>query len=288
MTYFLLSPCILKDSNGEFVESMDNLQYYAKLLGFAIKWLDLKLLIHEKSFYNQLWEYSPPLSDLTLSSYFATNITSKFQSLVADGQVIYDEEETCSFESKQYICVDQHECDLIACCLGKVPEGEALMFVGLKNSDVTIPTEIKFNSKEHTINLIYDPYKTESTILDSSLKIFASSKSCIFPYAEICDFFIKKAETEKSKSAYQLYGDIIAKRNGYSKMPYDAKRYKQDAPCYISRNRNFFISLDDLHGTFEVFDATTKKASYIGEYSFDGLLITSKFSDPNTHKFFKS
>ena len=51
----------------------------------------------------------------------------------------------------------------------------------------------------YTINLIYDPYKTESTILDSSLKIFASSKSCIFPYAEICDFFIKKAETEKTK-----------------------------------------------------------------------------------------
>ena len=288
MTYFLLSPCILKDSNGEFVESMDNLQHYAKLLGFAIKWLDLKLLIHEKSFYNHLWEYSPPLSDLTLSSYFAANITSKFQSLVADGQVIYDEEEASSFESKQYICVDQQECDLIACCLGKVPEGEALMFVGLKNSDVTNPTGIKFNSKEHTINLIYDPYKTESTILDSSLKIFASTKSCIFPYAEICDCFIQKAENEKSKSAYQLYGDIIAKRNGFSKMPYDAKRYKQDAPCYISRNGNFFISLDDLHGTFEVFDATTKKASFIGEYKFDGHLITSKFSDPNTHKFFKS
>lgn len=288
MAYFLLSPCILKDSNGDFVKKIDYLYYYSEILGFALKWLDLRLLIHDKSFYKQLYAYCPPLSDQTLSNFFAANITSKFQALVADGTVIYEDETKGVFNSEQYTCVDQHECDLIACCLENITDSEALMFVGLENSLISIPVIIKTNSKEITIKLLHDPYKTELSIFDASLKMVDSSENCIFPCAEICQCFIDKAQKEKNKSAYQLYGDIIARRNGFSKMPYDANRYKQDTQCYISKNGKFYISLDDLHGTFEVFDATTKKASFIGEYGFDGRLIASKFSDPNTHKFFKS
>ena len=285
MTHFVLSPCIVKDINGDFVDEMETLDNYNRLLGFAGRWLSLRFLIHERSLYKQLWAYLPPLCDQSLAGFFASNIMPKFQSLISDGDVVWEEPCENAFKSEGYICVDQDECDLIACCIEQAAASDILMFVGLINSSVKSPIIIEINNNPVTLNLLNDPYKCEEDFLNKIIEMKDSNKMCIFPCAEICEYFIEKAKNEKTTASYQLCADVIAKRNGYSKLAYDARRYKPDVPCYISRNKDYYVSLDFLHGTFEVFDA--RNASYIGEYGFDGKLITAKTSDPNTHKFYK-
>lgn len=287
MTHFILSPCIVKNASGDFVDTMDTLCNYHNLLHFADEWLDLKLLIHEYSCYNQLNGYMPPLNSHTLSGFFVSNIVPIFKSLVCKGDVIYDDKKNIQFPDAQFNCVDQNEFDLIALCLKVSEDSEALLFVGNPNSHMVGSNNITIDGKEFVLDVLLDPIKDETSILDTLIKMSESSEECMLPCAIICGCFAEEAKMKGDRGAYRHYGDIIARRNGFTKIPYNPDHYKPDKPSYISRNKCYYISLDDLHGTFEAFKVKTKNTDYLGEYGFDGKLITAKSSAAETHKFFK-
>lgn len=277
----------MKDDNGTFIDTNETLYHYYNLLSFADKWLDLKLLIHECSYYKQLSGYMPPLNNQSLASFFVTNIVPIFKSIICKGDVIYDNPSNIHFPNTHFNCVDQCEFDLMALCLKVANDNEALLFVGTPNSHMIGSNDTIIDGNHFKLCVLMNPIKDETSTLDTLIKIPESREECIFPCAEICDFFVEEARKKGDKGAYRHYGDIIARRNGFTKNQYNPNHYKPDKPSYISRNKYYYISLDDLHGTFEVFKAKNKNTDYIGEYGFDGKLITAKRSKSETHKFFK-
>ena len=284
MTHFTLSPCLIKTDEEKFNITMEALKNYHSILEFSKKWLLLKLLIHQKSIYLNINAYEPPLELQTLASFFQTNILSLWCDLLSDAYIVYDEE-YYNFEiPNDYNCVDKPEWNLLCNCLKTLADREILIFVC--NSNNITESYISVN-EEYKLHTVSNPLVEETEIFNDYLNYPESTVETIFPCVDICRVFVDKAQEEKNASAYKKYGDIIAKRNGFIKLPYDHRRYKPNAPAYKSKNEEFFISLDEMHGTFEVFAAKNHSEPFIAEYGFDGKKLTQKNSRPENHKFYK-
>ena len=90
----------------------------------------------------------------------------------------------------------------------------------------------------------------------------------IFPYKELC-FKIGSTTLEiGNKSLFKQYAKIIAERNGYHKLRYSSRQYK-NVPYYIRDDEEYIICVDTLHGLFEVFQKSgSTYENYKGEYDF--------------------
>lgn len=288
MTHFVLSPCLLKNEDGEFNKSIDALNNYYKILCFANEWLTLKLLIHENSLFNNLFGYMPPLEEQTLASFFQANIMPQWKTLIESSDIIFqfNDNDKIGIIDNKYKCVDETECNLIYLCLEYTKDTDVLMFVGEINSNES-KVSIASANHNHFLHIVSNPFMEETDIFDNYLNCAESCEDMLFPCIDICREFVCLAYEKKERSSYVRYGDIIARRNGFKKLPYNANHYKEKVPSYRSCNGKFYISLDELHGTFEVFDATKRNAPYIGEYSFNGEHVKNKTSTAETHKFFK-
>jgi len=78
--------------------------------------------------------------------------------------------------------------------------------------------------------------------------------------------YVNKNEEERRKLILEL-GDIIARMHGYE---YNAKVSKENKHKIYSagiRNKKAFLSIDELHGAYEVFSA---KGKHEGQYSYSG------------------
>jgi hypothetical protein len=74
-------------------------------------------------------------------------------------------------------------------------------------------------------------------------------------------------------SLYKKYGEIIALRNGFS--PYYPKNpFNKDTKYFIRKDEKYILSIDLLHGHFEVFEGNAEKL-WIAEYNFSGQKLSS-------------
>ena len=109
----------------------------------------------------------------------------------------------------------------------------------------------------------------------------------IFPYKELC-FKIGSTTLEIGyKSLFKQYAKIIAERNGYHKLPYSSRQYK-NVPYYIRDDEEYIICVDTLHGLFEVFQKSgSTYENYKGEYDFSCNKVSGKTSSSETHICYK-
>lgn len=284
MTHFILSPCLIKTNEDNYNTSMNALENYHNILDFSKKWLALKLLIHENSIFFNLNGYAPPLEEQTLASFFQTNIAPIWYDLLSNGDIVCNNENGESEIQKDYTCVDKTEWNLLCNCLKALEDEEALMFVC---DDNNVNERCICVNKKYKLHTVSNPLTEETEIFNEYLNYPGSSIESLFPCDDICKYFVDKSKKEGESSAYRKYGDIIAKRNGFVKLSYDSKRYKPNVPAYKSKNEEFFISLDEKHGSFEVFAAKKHNAPFIDEYGFDGKKILQKKSNAETHKFYR-
>lgn len=96
----------------------------------------------------------------------------------------------------------------------------------------------------------------------------------IFINKELCLELDKKMKKEAEGIAgtkgshYKKYGEIIALRNNY--VEYKPKNpYNKDTKYYIRRDGKYIISIDLIHGHFEVFHGNCGQL-WFAEYNFSG------------------
>ncbi len=293
MSFCVLSPCLLKNEDGDFCESEELLNSFSITINFILNNLNIKLLVHEQSVLFRLYPFIPPFNDVSLATYFAANIANNLKILLADGFIVYDSDVKRRIGSidweidDSYVSVDEHECELLCQCVAFV-DSNIIEFVGKTNYRCSDKISITINQNIHTVDIVKDIYTDLTGHFDKYIEINnANALKEVFPNKHICKKLVRQIPDERDSSVYHKYADVIAKRNGYTRMPHDSRWHKDNAPHYCRMDKEYIIVLDDVHGTFEVFNNTTKDPTYINEYGFNGELVSTKTSDPETHKFFR-
>lgn len=283
MSSFVLSPCLIEPITDNINENMKRIKHLGETIQFIRNNLDIIMLYKDNSVFLNITPYVPPLDNLQMATYFASIILPCILELSEKGREVSFKGENYSID-ESYKSVDDTESNIMCDCIAdssKCP----LLFVGLENCCCNDNIKVCVDGVSYIANVVKDVYSDKTGFFDDYIKLAKNSVD-VFPNKGLCLKIVSQTPSKRDTGFYKEYSEIIAKRNGYSKMKYDSRHYKANAPHFLRNDNRYAIVLDDVHGTFEVFDYTYKNPKYMGEYSFDGNLIENKTSDINTHRFY--
>ena len=271
----MLSPCMICDNN-----KMYNWMYLSNILDFICQYLDCGLDTIAGSFYHEDSWYTPPVCDVNMHALFTTDIIPKLLKLLKKGTAytLDDIENICDYQilNSDFIVTDEKQMDLVLKYTLHVNK-DYILFVGKDNYGMNSDNlEISINGNNFIIPVVKDPYTEKSGHFDTFIKdnqnkdVFCNSDLCVQLDREMKD--LVKRSNGVNSSLYKKYGEIIAKRNGYKKYTPQNPFY-EDTKYFIRHDGKYIISIDLLHGHFEVFEGNSKQ-QWIGEYNFSGKKIS--------------
>lgn len=284
----IFSPCLLYENENFF-----DWQNLYDTLKFIYDFLDCKLVTYKGSFFHIESWYTKPKCDVNMMNYFSQHILPYLQKLSEDGEIFSLTENLIPLNEvlidSDFKVTNKEEFELILSYL-YFYNINCLMFVGLPNYNY-LNTKlcinyINANENRHLL-LIKNPWLDETGYFNSIIKKEVINFNNIFPCKELCTKIgLNKLETGNI-SQYKKYGEIIALRNKYYKLPYSDRQYK-NVPYYMRYDGKYIICLDTLHCTYEVFKRTgSKYEDYQGEYNFSCEKIISKSSPSESHICYK-
>lgn len=227
-----------------------------------------------------------------MMAYFSQHILPKLCELSENGTE-YSIEDIISLDeivlSDNFCITNKSEFELMSSYI-YYKNQNCIIFLGnpnynFENSYLDFNFTLKGN--DFKIPVIKNPWFDETGNFDSFVLEKIKKHDEPFPCKAICEKIGKLEIKQSDRASYEKYGNIVAKRNGYYRVPYTTRQYK-DVPYYKRNDSEYIICLDMLHGTFEVFKRQgSKYEDYKGEYDFCGNHIENKKSDPNTHKCYR-
>lgn len=252
-------------------------------LDFIINYLDAELDDYNNVFYNDDRLFMPPIMEHTNEILQYYKITTNLYKLKANGENIiiassghkydlYDNNFNVVSDSEFQNIVDYlHQLSLD----GKLCD--VLMFTDdVTDSDKFTNIEIEIDGTVYTIPFVGNPMLDESGNFNSYIKSDVGCEYKIFKSRDICTELVKKVENKcvsgRNGALYKHYGKVIALRNEFEfyhpKKPYDKNTY-----YFISKDRQYIISIDLKHGHYEIFDNHNQQL-WIAKYKFSGDVIS--------------
>lgn len=291
MSFCVISPCLLKNKDDNFFESQELLNSFSTTINFILNNLKINLLVHKQSILFNLYPFMPPLKQVNLATFFCANIANNLNKLLAEGSIISDSDikqkigDVVWEIGDSYVPVDERECELLCQCIAYT-NSNVIMFVGTTNYECLDKVSITTNQNAYIADIVKDVYTDLTGHFDGYIKTNNTNKE-VFPNKHLCEKLVEQISDKRDASIYHKYADVIAKRNRYKKMSHNPRWYKDNAPHYCREDNKYIIVLDDVHGTFEVYDNTTNPPTYKKEYNFYGEPVSGKTSNAETHKFFR-
>lgn len=288
----MLSPCMVCE-NEEIYDWM----LLNDTLDFINNYLECGLDSIEGSIFHQDSWYTPPAFKLNMYSLFTTSIFPKLVGLLQKGDMysLSDLKKIDKYfiKNSDFRITNLKEMELLVRYTTTINK-DYILFVGKPNYGLDNEIlEMSVDGKDILIPIVKDPYTQKSNCFDSFIKENGNNE--IFANADLC-FKLDQEMKEKAKkisgskgSLYKKYGEIIALRNGF--LEYFPKNpYNRDTKYFIRKDKKYILSIDLLHGHYEVFEGNFRKI-WIAEYNFSGqrltpLDMTSKQLEEmrNTHK----
>lgn len=182
------------------------------------------------------------------------------------------------------------DCEEFNCILNCIYQSnqENLLFVGSINKDINDILVFLLNGRTVNISVVKNVWLDESGHFDNLIKEDIKDYTNVFPCKELCCKIGSTILEIGNKALFKKYAKIIAERNGYHKLPYSSRQYK-NVPYYMRNDGEYIICVDTLHGLFEVFQKTgSTYESYKGEYDFSCNEVSGKTSSSETHICYKS
>ena len=281
----LLSPCLfLKDGQ------IQNLAQLCNVLSFTDNYLDAEVDVPIDSVLSEDKWFSFPTYQLSVFNQFSTMIVpllSRISKMVPTKNAVKTTS-LCKLQDSLYICTDEQEMEYLFRYLSDRKDvTDLLLFVGNINFQIGDELALTIDGDLHKLPIVKDPWLDETGHFDTCISENVKDYTEPFPCKCLCTVLGEQTIEIGNKSLYHKYGGIIAKRNGFSKCSYTSQQYK-NVPYYIRDDKKFSISIDDLHGTFEVFVRTHGDSyDYKGEYDFSCNEITNKKSSNENHKHHK-
>lgn len=272
----MLSPCMVY-KNEEICDWM----LLNDTLDFINNYLDCGLDSVESSIFHEHSWYTPPAFTVNIYSFFTTNIFPKLLELLRKGDAYsladLKNSVTYSIKNSDFKVTNQKEMELLMRYTANINK-DYVLFVGKSNYDLSSDMlDLSVDGNDVLIPIVKDPYTEKSNCFNSFIK--ESSSEEIFVNLNLCVKFEQEMEQQakiisgQKGSLYKKYGEVIALRNGFSE--YHPKNpYNKDTKYFIRKDGKYILSIDLLHGHFEVYEGNAGKL-WIAEYNFSGKRISS-------------
>lgn len=286
MVTILLSPCLYIKNN-----EIQNLVQLFDVLNFSNDFLDAKLGLSDECVLAEKNWYCFPQYKPSIYNYFSALIVPLLQNMLCNYISNEQSDNSVPYEivDKQYTVTDLTEFTNLAQYIAYIKKSENyIFFVGDANRNINDSFKIIIGDLEVTVPVIKELLYDETGNYNQYIKEDIKNYDEPFPCKKLCPDIKKMILETGNKSLFKKYGKIIAERNGFSKLPYSPRQYK-NVPYYIRNDKEYVVCIDTLHGTFEVFKSTSdnKYGNYIGEFDFSCNKIEEKSSSPQTHKCYK-
>lgn len=278
MKKIALSPCLICEN-----ETLYNWTKLYDVLNFISSYLDCSLDTYEGSFYHENSWLQPPACEMQILSYVASNILPLLIELSQKGKSYKIDEELLADNvtiPTNFIVTNHSEFSLLQSYLLNI-NSDCTLFLGEPNSDFDEDyLTIKSDEKDDvTIPVVKETYTDKTGHFDNCL--LEQNSNEIFTNAIICKDLDKemkiKAKNAANSTLFKKYGKCIALRNKFT--PYVFSDPYMDTDYYIRDDKKYIISVDLLHGTFEVFHGSGEQL-WFAEYSFSG----EELDAPKTNK----
>lgn len=278
MKNIALSPCLICKN-----ETLYNWTKLYDVLDFASSYLDCCLDTYVGSFYHENNWLQPPACEMQMFSYVASNILPLLIELSQKGESYKIDEELLTDNvtvSSDFVITNHSEFLLLQSYLLHI-NNDCILFLGESNSNfnedyLTIEQEEK---DDVMIPVVKETYTDKTGHFNNCL--FEQNSNEIFTNAIICrdlDREMKiKAKNTTNPTLFKEYGKYIALRNKFT--PYISSDLYMNTDYYIRDDKKYIISVDLLHGTFEVFHGSGEQL-WFAEYSFSG----EELDAPKTNK----
>lgn len=286
MVTALLSPCLYIENN-----EIKNLTQLFEVLDFTNSFLDAKLGFSASSILAIENWFSFPQYKQSIYNQFSTLIVPLLKKILCNytSNEFSNDDIDYKISDKKYIITDAKEFNnLLQYILCTKADEEYLLFVGKSNIEIDNFLNLYIRGIEIKLPIIKELLFDKTGNYNQYIKESVKNYNEPFPCKDLCLDIGKQILETGNKSLYKKYGKIIAERNGFLKLPYSSKQYK-NVPYYIRRDKEYVICIDTLHGTFEVFKKTfgdTYK-DFRGEYDFSCNKIEDKNSSSSTHICYK-
>lgn len=286
MVNAILSPCLYLKNN-----ELTNIGELIEVLEFIDDYLATNFILSNSSIlYEDNW-YSLPKYKHTVYNQFTTLVVPLLRKLIKreNSNIIHATEKymTYSVSDPQYFITDSEEFNCILNCIYQSNQ-ENLLFVGSINKDINDILVFLLNGRTVNISVVKNVWLDESGHFDNLIKEDIKDYTNVFPCKELCCKIGSTILEIGNKALFKKYAKIIAERNGYHKLPYSSRQYK-NVPYYMRNDGEYIICVDTLHGLFEVFQKTgSTYESYKGEYDFSCNEVSGKTSSSETHICYKS
>lgn len=284
MVSAILSPCLyLKDNE------LKNLGELIEVLEFINEFLNIDFNLPNTSILHENNWYSLPKYKPIIYNQFTTIIVPLLKKLCKNFTSIYimDNDIKYSIPDKEYLITDEEEFNAIVNYIYQYQK-EYLLFVGNANKDIDEKLNITVKEAVFSIPVIKNVWLDESGYFDNFIKEDIKDYDDIFPCKKLCSKIGNEILEIGNKALFKKYGKIVAKRNGFHKLPYTSRQYK-NVPYYMRNDQEYIVCIDTLHGFYEVFHKSgSKYEDYKGEYDFSCNKVYGKISPSETHICYKS
>lgn len=272
MMKILISPCLYTEG-----ETLYNLFPLKNVLSFIHDYLDGHLDRYSEAFYSPERLHCPPVTHTNEMAVYNEIISLLYRLQIGGDKISLGSDVVYSVKSTDYVVTNKLEMQIVASYLHSIGErATVLLFLGERNRSMREDRlQIEINSTHVDIPTVKDPWLEKSSNFNEYLKKLEPEE--VFCNRKVCkklDAAMKNEASQLSGSKgalFKKYGEIIALRNKY-KLCRPQDPHTPETDYYLRDDGKYIISVDLLHGHFEVFKATGKKP-WINSYNFAGEKI---------------
>lgn len=264
MAKIIISPCLfLKDGDLKNLGDLENtLDFINKYLNIEWDMINLSALDEDN------WA-NLPTNKPQLYNYFFKSITTLLRNVNKRKIKYCVPNDNVNFVIDESFYISDNNELLHIVKYIRDTNDKIIVFVGHDNYNIPDILNIEINNVPYNLPVVKDPWLDKSGNFDKY--IIPQHYDRYFTNGILCTQLDKEMQSQADKSSenqtlYKDYGKIIAYRNGF--IDYDVKDpYDEDTDYY--KNKKCSISVDILHGHFEVFQNGGKEL-WIHQYNFSG------------------
>ena len=267
----LLSPCLYCANEDTF-----DLTLLDEILNFIVNNLNGVLDEYTNSFYSEKRLYAPPVIEFNKFNTYV-NVINNLRRLKINGNIVNVQNSNLIYNIKnmpEFKIINNDEFQYMVDYIYEVKEQDFLLFLGDRNYGIKESLiQIIINAEELSLPIIKNPWLEKSCNFNKYIN--KSSFDSIFINGDLCERLDKEMKqiakgNSDNRTLYKKYGEYVALRNDFVK--YNISDPYINTDYYIRKDKKYIISVDLLHGHFEVYQGTGKQL-WIHQYNFSGKEI---------------
>ncbi len=276
----ILSPCLFFPDADTEAEKMKHSNHLLKVIEFIHCFLDLDLDKYADSPYDRKrwyvpnFEYENLNSNLLASKIFPTLVKMLNNpdnlDYGEDGLVVNNDETV--IQNIDFILPQNENSFLRYLKYIKDHNYTGAFFIGLNNQGM-VDSKI-YIEDDYAFDVIKKPWLEKQPIFNNHIKKNIEKSPIVFPNRKLCIELEKLMFDEAGKISgnlkgahFKKYAEVIAPRNNFEKLNI-SDPYEANTDYYKRKDGKYIISVDLIHGHFEVFYGSNEL--WFAEYSFSG------------------